>query len=161
MSDFNKIVERTLGHEGGYVDDDDDPGGETNWGISKRKYPDVDIRNLTRAEAIAIYKRDYFDPLHLGEIRYNATAWKIFDIAVNMGVDVAAIILQRALGVKEDGIIGAVTIGEANKRFPDTLMDNIIERQAKRYAWIVKNNPKKAKFLVGWMERCFDRGGTL
>ncbi|WP_425526518.1 glycosyl hydrolase 108 family protein [Xanthomonas oryzae] len=49
-----------LSHEGGYVNDPRDPGGETQWGISKRAYPELNIRALTRDQAIEIYRRDYW-----------------------------------------------------------------------------------------------------
>ena len=45
---FNKIIEKVLEHEGGYVNDPTDLGGETKYGITKRFYPDVDIKNLTK-----------------------------------------------------------------------------------------------------------------
>ena len=48
---FEEIIDNVLESEGGYVNDKDDPGGETNMGISKRAYPDLDIKNLTREEA--------------------------------------------------------------------------------------------------------------
>ena len=51
--------------EGGYVNDPNDPGGETNYGISKRSYPEVDIKNFSLGDAITIYKRDYWDAYHL------------------------------------------------------------------------------------------------
>ena len=45
---FDEIIEVVLHHEGGYVNDPKDPGGETNFGIAKRSHPDVDIKNLTK-----------------------------------------------------------------------------------------------------------------
>ena len=48
LTDFNDIIEVVLHHEGGYVNDPKDPGGETNFGIAKRSHPDVDIKNLTK-----------------------------------------------------------------------------------------------------------------
>ena len=57
---FERAVARLLGDEGGYVDNPADPGGETKFGITKREYPQVDIAALTRAEAIAIYFRDWW-----------------------------------------------------------------------------------------------------
>lgn len=75
--------------EGGYVDHPADPGGRTNYGISQRAYPDLDIRALTRDDAIGIYERDYWDriPTDLPD----AVRWFAFDCAVNHGV-------ARALG---------------------------------------------------------------
>ena len=54
---FNEIIEKVLEHEGGYVNDPHDAGGETNYGIAKRWYPNVDIKNLTKEQAKKIYKR--------------------------------------------------------------------------------------------------------
>ena len=61
MSKFDEIIEGVLKHEGGYVNDPTDLGGETNFGITKRFYPDVDIKNLTEEGAKEIYKKDYWD----------------------------------------------------------------------------------------------------
>ena len=58
---FDDIIEVVLEHEGGYVHDPKDLGGETNFGIAKRFYPDVDIKNLTKEQAKQIYKKDYWD----------------------------------------------------------------------------------------------------
>ena len=62
MSDFHTAMKFILSPdvEGEYSNDPNDPGGETKWGISKRAYPDLDIRNLTKADALAIYFRDYW-----------------------------------------------------------------------------------------------------
>jgi len=51
LTKFDEIIEVVLEHEGGYVNDPDDPGGETNFGIAKRSHPDVDIKNLTKEGA--------------------------------------------------------------------------------------------------------------
>ncbi|MBI5843910.1 MAG: hypothetical protein HZB23_04475 [Deltaproteobacteria bacterium] len=48
-----------MAHEGGYVNDPADPGGETRFGISRRAYPNEDIKALTRERAAEIYYRDY------------------------------------------------------------------------------------------------------
>ena len=48
MKSYEEIIEQVLHHEGGYVNDPTDLGGETNFGITKRFYPDVDIKNLTK-----------------------------------------------------------------------------------------------------------------
>ena len=57
LTTFDEIIEVTLHHEGGYVHDPSDLGGETNYGIAKRFYPDVDIKNLTKEGAKEIYKK--------------------------------------------------------------------------------------------------------
>jgi len=111
MSDsvpFATAFELLLGHEGGYVDNPSDPGGETKYGISKRSYPDLDIRNLTEGQARGIYYRDYWLPCRC-DLMPLALAIVVFDAAVNNGVGRAVRWLQTAVGVTADGIIGDAT----------------------------------------------------
>ena len=97
---FDQAFDRLIGHEGGYVNNPDDPGGETNWGISKRSYPHVDIKNLTRDEAKAIYLRDFWEPL--GDA-HPAVKFQMFDFAVNSSIQTAIRKLQAAVRVADDG----------------------------------------------------------
>ena len=108
MSDFEQCFEKIIIAEGGYVNDPNDPGGETNYGISKRQYPNLDIKNLQIEQVKKIYKEDYWDKVHGDEIRYPLNLF-MFDCAVNQGVSVAIKLLQRALGIQQDGILGVVT----------------------------------------------------
>ena len=81
---WEAAIASVLKHEGGYVHHSSDPGGETNWGISKRAHPHLDIKNLTRDQAVEIYRDTYWSqvPEHLpDEVR-----WFAFDVAVNSGV---------------------------------------------------------------------------
>jgi lysozyme family protein len=82
---FALAVEFVLSREGGYVNDPQDPGGETKCGISKRSYPTLDIANMTKQQAIAIYKRDFWDRCHCDAYDY-PLALAVFDTAVNCGV---------------------------------------------------------------------------
>ena len=95
---FVQAVEAVLNHEGGYVNDPDDPGGETKWGISRRSYPSLDITNLTREDAIAIYYRDWWRRYKYDLIEDAAVAAKVLDLSVNMGPSQAHKILQREIG---------------------------------------------------------------
>lgn len=108
MSDFDLAFERTIGHESGYVNDPQDPGGETKWGISKRSYPGVDIRNLTRDGARAIYQLDFWDRIHASSMP-DGVAFQLFDFALNSGIETAVRYLQRAIGVADDGHFGPVS----------------------------------------------------
>lgn len=110
MAGFDTFIERLLAHEGGYVHHPNDPGGETNWGIAKRSYPSLNIRKLTRPQAIAIYRRDFWDRIH-GDDLPPAVAFQALDAAVNHGQGQAVRWLQRAAGVADDGVIGPVTLG--------------------------------------------------
>lgn len=100
MLTFDIAFDRLMGNEGGYVNDPADPGGETNWGVSKRSYPNVDIKNLTREQAKEIYRRDFWDVV--GDIN-PALKFQVFDFAVNSGVQTALRKLQTAVGVADDG----------------------------------------------------------
>ena len=105
---FDKAFEIIIGHEGGYINDHRDPGGETKYGISKRAYPAVDIYNLTLDHAKLIYKRDYWDAVDAESIP-GVARLMVFDCAVNCGVTTAKKLLQRAVGTKDDGVIGPKT----------------------------------------------------
>ena len=105
---FDKAFEIIIGHEGGYVNDPRDPGGETKYGISKRAYPTEDIKSLTLDRAKFLYKRDYWDVVEAESIPGSARLM-VFDCAVNTGLGMAKKLLQRAVGTKDDGIIGHKT----------------------------------------------------
>ena len=107
---FDTAFEKLIGHEGGYSNDPHDPGGETKFGISKRAYPALDIRNLTLADAKAIYKRDYWDRAQCDRLPPEL-AFDVFDAAVNSGIGQAIRWLQRAVGVADDGYVGPLTLG--------------------------------------------------
>ena len=109
---FDKAIERILSHEAGYVFSKRDPGGETRWGISKRSYPAVNIKLLTREQAIAIYKRDFWDRLDMEALPCGA-AFQLLDFAVNSGIETAVRALQRAIGVAPDGHWGPVSKARA------------------------------------------------
>lgn len=112
--DFDAAFNLLIGNEGGYVNNPEDPGGETNWGISKRAYPDVDIASLTREQAKALYKRDYWDRAQCDQLP-PAVAFQVFDTAVNSGIGQAIRFLQRAVGVADDGQVGPLTIAAVRR----------------------------------------------
>lgn len=110
---FDDAFTALLGHEGGYVNLPADPGGETNWGVSKRSYPTLDIKNLTQAQAKAIYLRDFWTPAGCDKVP-SGVAFDLFDTAVNSGVDRAVKMLQTAVGVTSDGRLGPATLAAIN-----------------------------------------------
>ena len=110
MSAFDVIIEMVLEHEGGYVNHPSDPGGETIYGISKRAYPDLDIKNLTIAQAKEIYRNDYWDKIK-GDDLPSGVACVTIDYAVNSGVSRASKALQSVCGISNgDGIIGPASL---------------------------------------------------
>ena len=117
---FDEIIDIVLQHEGGYVNDKDDMGGETKYGITKRFYPHLDIKNLTKEEAKEIYYKDYWIPSKANKLP-SELQYPYFDCVVNTGQSRAVKILQKACNnrntfdIKEDGLIGAATISAAKK----------------------------------------------
>jgi len=158
---FLQAVEVVLAHEGGYVNDPRDPGGETKYGISKRSYPSLDIANLTREQAVEIYRRDWWDKYGYGRLASSAIAAKVFDLSVNVGPRRAHEMLQRALhavgrrDVVVDGIIGPQTISAANAAPPDALLAAIRAEAAAYYRQLIERNPNLKKFEHGWMRRAY------
>lgn len=132
-SDSSSAITRVIQREGGYVNDPDDMGGETKFGISKNAYPDLDVANLTEAQAAAIYKRDYWDKINADQLPINIRE-AAFDAAVNHGVETAKRLLSEA--------------GNDLQKF--------LELRANLYQRIVDANPSQAKFLDGWMNRLRD-----
>lgn len=130
---FNKLIGFILKHEGGYVNDPIDPGGETNMGISKRSYPNEDIKNMTVERASEIYFRDYWTPLNCDNYEDNKLALALFDSAVNCGT-------------------GSVQkwVSELGNQIT---YKNILLKRLRRYANICQKNPKMSKFLLGWIIR--------
>lgn len=111
MMTFDEAFARLIGHEGGYVNDPRDPGGETKFGISKRSYPDVNIATLTEDAAKAIYYRDFWKPL--GDA-HPAIKFQMFDFAVNSGINTAIRKLQASIGVADDGHWGPLSAAALN-----------------------------------------------
>ena len=115
---FEQAFTKLLGHEGGYVNHPNDPGGETNWGITKAVAREFgytgSMRDLPRDTAKRIYRVKYWDTVKADEMP-DAVRYPLFDAAVNSGVGQAARWLQRALGVADDGKIGAITIAKAKQ----------------------------------------------
>ena len=128
-SQFNKSLDFVLRWEGGYVNDPNDPGGETKFGISKRAYPEENIKDLTRARASELYKRDYWDVMHCSD-HDPRMACVVFDTCVNCGIARCAIWLE----------------GEATP-------EGLIAHRKHHYQDLAKRKPLMAKYLKGWMNR--------
>ena len=156
MSKFDEIIEVVLEHEGGYVNDPKDPGGETNFGIAKRSNPDVDIKNLTKAEASLIYKTKYWDKNKVESLPEEL--WHIyFDMCVNMGRSRAVKILQqsavnRGRNIKVDGGLGPNTI----KALKGVELERVRAFRVRYYVELVNKKPDLEKFYFGWFRRALE-----
>jgi lysozyme family protein len=160
---FLSAVAGVLEHEGGYVWDPDDPGGETNFGITKRTYPDLDIRNLTVEDARDIYFHDFWYPLRL-VLFSEPVAAKLLDMAVNFSPKTFALIVQtacRALGkkIEMDGVWGPKTRGAILQLDEEgaPILDGMCWVQAATYLQNIRISPRKVKWESGWLARAFYR----
>ena len=153
MKTFKEIIEKVLEHEGGYVNDPKDLGGETKYGITKRFYPDIDIKNLTIEQATEIYKKDYWDRNKVESLPQNL--WHIyFDMCVNMGKRTAVKVLQRAAvnkgkNIEVDGGLGPMTIGALK----GVELDRVRAFRVKYYVDLITAKPEQDKFYLGWFRR--------
>jgi lysozyme family protein len=115
---FDDAFDRLLGHEGGYSFSPSDPGGETMWGVTaKVAYANGytgRMKDLPREKAKEIYRAKYWDAIKADQLPA-ALRFEVFDAAVNSGVSQAVKWLQRVVGVGDDGVIGPMTLGAANK----------------------------------------------
>ena len=149
---FTQILNRLIGHEGGYVNAPRDPGGETNWGITKRTAQangyQGSMRAMTREQAYKIYYSAFW-------LRYQcdkmpeAVAYQFFDAAVNHGLGNASRMLQRAVGVVDDGVIGNMTIAAIKKM---AISDVIMRLNAERLEFYCKLSTFTT-FGKGWVRR--------
>ena len=158
---FQAALDVVLKHEGGYVNDPKDAGGETKFGISKRAHPGVDIKNLTRDGAAKIYKAQYWDAGKFGLLDNREIAIRAFDLAVNCGTGTAVKLLQRAYNLLQgqslfslevDGRLGAKTAAAINGfAHPRALLMALKHLAAARYVSL-----KQPRFLTGWFNRLED-----
>lgn len=127
---IEKWLLRVLGSEGGYANRNphDDPGGETKWGVSKRSYPNVDIKNLTIQGASEIYKNDFLKPL-LKDGVPESLIFQLFDFGIHSGISTAVKCLQKELGFSGkdvDGVIGKNTIAKIKERTEASMVMGVI-----------------------------------
>ena len=117
MNSFDRAFDVLIVNEGGYVNNPKDPGGETNWGITRTVAVDNgysgSMKLMPKETANGIYKKIYWDKLQCDQLPF-VVAFQLFDAGVNHGNAQAAKFLQRALSIADDGVIGAKTIAATN-----------------------------------------------
>ncbi len=157
---FEKFVAITLRHEGGYVNDLDDTGGETNFGISRRFLDKLglvneDIKSMTEERAKFLY-HIYFWPYYMDVIDDDLTALMLFDFGVNAGRKRAVRFLQRAANVKADGVFGPQTLAAVQDSDPDMLQKRFLRQIMLFYVRLAqKKDTAYIKFLRNWTLRVF------
>lgn len=149
---FPAFIDRVLAHEGGYVNHPQDPGGETNHGITLRTarangYSGA-MRDMTRAQAVEIYRKAFWQRYRATEMP-EAVAFQFLDACINHGYGNAARMLQRAAGVADDGVIGGITLAAVNG-MPEN--DLLLRFNAERIVFFTKLSTFPT-FGKGWMRR--------
>lgn len=146
--------------EGGYVNDKDDPGGATRWGIALNGigrllgFRKKDIWNLTWLQARQIYKKYYWINVNLHKVAEvnPGLALAAFDSATNQGQRTAAKFLQRAVGAYADGAIGPRTLYKIGIMDKELALRNFMVNRAMHYSSLIK----LSKYWRGWFNRLFD-----
>jgi lysozyme family protein len=153
---FKEAVEEVLRKEGGgkVHKVKNDNGGLTKWGISQRAYPRLDIANLSKSEAIAIYKADYWDELRCDEIP-DSVATELFTAGVNMGTRTVAKLIQKTVCVKVDGVVGNQTVRAINMMDDKIVVLAFNHLVVNRYREICNRSRSQKKFLLGWLNRVY------
>ena len=151
---FFEAIEIILKHEGGYVNDPDDPGGETKYGISKRSFPQYDIKNLSIEDAKDIYRRHFWDVSKAEKLK-DELRLDYFDMCVNMGQRNAVKCIQKAINnapgdkIAVDGRIGPQTIRESKR----ISVGRFRSFRVLYYAKLIMKKPTLEKFWYGWFKR--------
>ncbi len=153
---FDKAFSLVVGSEGGFVNDQDDNGGATKYGVTIGTLSDWrgksvtvdDVRNLSIDEAMSIYKKRYWDAMRCDDLP-NWIRLLAFDSSINSGVKLASTWLQNAVGAKPDGSIGPVTLGMLSLSSPEKAIPDFM---AQRLLLMAGHSDFK-KFGKGWFRR--------
>ena len=174
MSSFDLAIPTILMHEGGWVSDPQDLGGETNYGISMLMIrrsgltpQELGVDNLTTPGCLKkmtvdgakkIYLKYYWAPFHYDSINDQTVATKIFDCGVNCGNDRANVMAQKAANacgqsLTVDGSLGPKSFAAINACDAKTYIKAYADEMTKYYLAIIKARPANAKFQSNWLHR--------
>jgi len=136
MADFEIAFNRTLSHEGGYVNDPEDAGGETYKGVARNANPNwkgwaiidnlkkdvvnfpknLDSDSALQSHLKELYKQKYWDINKLDSVVDQSIGNETFDTGINMGIKIAAKFIQEALNL----------LNRNEKNYPDLIEDGVI-----------------------------------
>jgi hypothetical protein len=149
---FQRAMQRTKFNEGGFANHPNDRGGITNYGISSKYYHKEDIINITPQRAQAILYRDYWLKPSINQLP-DEFADIVFDDGVVQGQPTAIINLQKALGVKPDGLIGSQTLNAFQNKNYDTIKANFIRNVHSVEDKYLQKDPSQKVFEQGHRNR--------
>jgi len=175
MADFEVAFGLTMKSEGGYVNDPQDPGGETYKGVARkmnskwdgwvvidlmrkeRGFPANLDSNMQLQEKIKrFYQVNYWDKVRGDEITNQDVAESIFDFAVNAGATTSVKLAQIAVGAEPDGVMGPATLEKVNADAPRAFLAIFALHKIARYTGICDKRPESKKFFFGWVKRTLE-----
>ena len=156
QENFDKCLEMLMHHEGGFVNHPRDPGGMTNFGVTRmvyekwvgRKMSEQDMRDLTPADVAPIYKNEYWKRCKCDDLP-SGVDWCVFDWAVNSGVGRSAKALQGIIGATQDGGIGPMTLKLIAEHEPRELIEKMHDKRQGFYEGLKTFD----SFGKGWTRR--------
>lgn len=171
MALFEPAFLETMKREGGYANDPDDHGGETYRGVSRKNWPgwagwalvdklkarkdfpaclarNTDLQLLVKN----FYQRNFWTPVMVAIADQSLANW-LFDKAVNCGTSRAYKLLQAALHVDQDGVIGPQSRAAVNAADPVALLAACRDAAKSYYTNLALHDPTQSKFLHGWLAR--------
>ena len=158
---FLRCLEVVLKNEGGYSNDPSDPGGATNHGITQKTYDDYrghlgegfqDVNLITDTEVWDIYLIKYWLPMNIDEFNNDDLTLQVWDHGVNTGIRTSTRMLQRLVGVKDDGFIGEESM-RAVREYNGDIAEDFKKRRKLFYVTLVQGKPELRKFIKGWLAR--------
>lgn len=172
MADFKLAYAKVLKNEGGYVNDLQDPGGETYKGVARKIHSKwdgwqiIDVlkqqsnfpNNLDDNQEVQdkiefLYQVNYWDKLKGDDINSQLVAESIFDFGVNAGTGTSASLAQMVVGAGVDGVIGKESISKINAFEEEHFLAAFTVAKIGRYIAIIKKRPTSRKYLYGWVRR--------
>lgn len=175
MANFEKAFELTMKAEGGYVNDPDDPGGETYMGIARSRnakwqgWITIDLlkhksdfpKNMDNNEELQrkvkeFYEANYWDKVRGDDIVDQDIAESIFDFAVNGGARTSSKLAQIAVEAEPDGVIGPNTLKKINAEDKKTFLAVFALAKIGRYVKIVEGRKESRKYFYGWVRRTLE-----
>lgn len=172
---FDPAYEKTLIHEGGYVNDPSDPGGETYKGVSRKNWSvwrgwqnidlakrqpnfpanlekDIDLQGAVKE----FYLSEFWNKMYGDKLEKQAVANSIFDFAVNAGLKVSICLAQMAVSTDADGIVGDNTIKALNDCDEHQFLTSFALAKIARYTHLAQKNSALRKYMFGWVSRALE-----
>lgn len=177
---WQHAIETVLRHEGKFVDNPNDPGGATKYGISLRWLISLgqinghlvgdidgdgdvdidDIRSLDIDQTMLLYRQRWWEKYGYDRIIDQWAATKVLDMSVNMGSRQAHLLVQRALSAAEqpvavDGVFGPASLAAVNSADRQLFKGALRATQAGFYWHLIQVKPSLREFEAGWMNRAY------